>query len=250
LDFSSLALRKRFCEAEVTLNQRLAPDMYLGVSPITRDAHGRHHVAGTGELVEWCVVMRRLAQDHAADRRLSAGLLDRDDVAKLAKQLACFHAGARSDADTARFGQHEVIEANVRENFDQTRQTARAFLGAAEFAALEAWQLGFFSAQRARFAARVEAGRIRDGHGDLRLEHCYLEDDGTARIIDCIEFNERFRYADVAADIAFLSMDLTWHDRPDLSEDFLASTRAKAATTICTRSSISTRAIVHTFGPR
>src|SRR5262249_20743816 len=76
--------------------------------------------------------------------------------------------------------------------------------------------------EESRFKARVAAQRVRDGHGDLRLEHCYLDATGNVEIIDCIEFNERFRYGDVAADIAFLAMDLTWHERPDLSEALLA----------------------------
>jgi uncharacterized protein len=222
LDFSTLALRRQFCEAEVTLNQRLAPDVYRGIVPIVRDAAGVHRLDAPGEPVEWAVVMRRLDDAAAADRRLQDGRLTCDDVRKLARHLAQFHAQARSDAETAQFGTHACIAANVRENFEQTRQSALAYLSEREFAALEAWQLGFLQSQQARFAARVAAGRIRDGHGDLRLEHCYFEADGAVRVIDCIEFNERFRYADVCADIAFLSMDLTWHERLELSEDFLA----------------------------
>ena len=222
LDFSTLALRKHFCEAELTLNQRLAPDVYLGVEPITCDAHGVHRIAGPGEPVEWAVVMRRLAQSAAADERLREGRLTRQDVGRLARHLAAFHARARCDRETAAFGAPALIETNVRENFDQTRHSARQCLTEQEFAALEAWQLGFLQAQSSCLEARVAAGKIRDGHGDLRLEHCYLDADDSVRIIDCIEFNERFRYADVCADVAFLSMDLTWHERPDLSEDFLA----------------------------
>jgi aminoglycoside phosphotransferase family enzyme/predicted kinase len=222
LDFSTLALRKQFCEAELALNRRLAPDVYLGIVPIARDAQGVHRLGASGEPVEWAVVMRRLAQSAAADQRLLDGALGRDAVALLAQHLAEFHARARCDAETTDFGRVSLVEANVRENFQQTRAGALEFLTAAEFAALEHWQLKFLLEQRACFEARMAAGRIRDGHGDLRLEHCYLEPDGQVRIIDCIEFNQRFRYADVCADIAFLSMDLSWHGRQDLSEDFLA----------------------------
>jgi uncharacterized protein len=76
--------------------------------------------------------------------------------------------------------------------------------------------------RRQLFETRVAEGRVRDGHGDLRLEHCYLDAAGKVEIIDCIEFNDRFRYGDVCADIAFLSMDLAWHERVDLSEALLA----------------------------
>jgi aminoglycoside phosphotransferase family enzyme/predicted kinase len=223
LDFSTLALRKACCEAEVRLNQRLAADVYLGTAAIVRDVQGVHRVGAAGEPVEWAVVMRKLPDAAAADQRLAGGRLSSADLGKIAAQLGTFHAGARSDAETAQFGTYTTIAANVRENFEQTRQSARAFLSEQEFAALERWQLAFLQTERERFNARVAQGRIRDGHGDLRLEHCYLEPDGCVRIIDCIEFNERFRYADVCADVAFLSMDLSWHGRADLSENFLAA---------------------------
>jgi predicted kinase len=166
--------------------------------------------------------MRRLADRDAADVRLREGRLGRDALRALAEKLARFHAGARCDAQTARYGSLEAIEANVRENFEQTRSTAPEFLSRRELSAIESWQVGFLREHRARFAERVARGRVRDGHGDLRLEHCYLDDAGAIEVIDCIEFNERFRFGDVCADIAFLAMDLSWHERPDLAEQLLA----------------------------
>jgi uncharacterized protein len=222
LDFRTLEARERFCEAEVELNRRLAPSVYLGVLPIVRDPSGVHHIGASGEPIEWAVEMRRLADAACAERWLKERRLSRDDVRRLAEHLSAFHSQARCDGETTRFGSLEVIEKNVRENFEQTRTSALRYLSAEEFAELERWQLSALEAQRALFEARMASGRVRDGHGDLRLEHCYIEPDGKVQIIDCIEFNERFRYADVCADIAFLSMDLAWHGRHDLSEDFLA----------------------------
>ncbi len=223
LDFSRLSLRKRFCEAEVALNRRLAPSVYLGVVPIVRDAQDVHRIGGDGEPVEWAVHMRRLADGDAADRRLAEGRLSREQLRALAERLARFHAEARCDAETSRFGAPDAIEVNVRENFEQTRQTATHYLSAQELQAIERWQLGFVREQSARLQQRAERGRVRDGHGDLRLEHCYLDDaSGSVEIIDCIEFNERFRYGDVCVDIAFLAMDLSWHGRPELAEALLA----------------------------
>jgi aminoglycoside phosphotransferase family enzyme/predicted kinase len=222
VDFSTLELRKHFCEQEVTLNRRLAPSVYRGVVPIAIDASGKHRIRAAGLPVEWAVEMRRLRDGDAADRRLQEGRLGRAELAGLAEQLARFHASARCDETTAHYGSTALIEANVRENFDQTRESAARFLGVSELAAVERWQFGFLREHAARFEARVRDGRIRDGHGDLRLEHCYLDGDGGTEIIDCIEFNERFRYGDVCADVAFLAMDLDWHERHDLSEGFLA----------------------------
>ncbi|HMI89922.1 MAG TPA: AAA family ATPase [Polyangiales bacterium] len=222
LDFSTLARREHFCAQEVVLNRRLAPDVYRGVVAITRDASGTHRIGGDGPTVEWAVHMRRLPERDAADVRLGEGRLERGHLQHLAEHIARFHSAARCDAETAQHGSPEAIERNVRENFEQTRQSARRFLDERELAQLESWQLGFLAAQRERFLQRVADHRIRDGHGDLRLEHGYLDDAGGVEIIDCIEFNERFRYGDVCADVAFLAMDLAWHERRDASEIFLA----------------------------
>lgn len=223
LDFSTLELRKHFCEEEVRLNRRLAPSVYRGVLPITRDGHGIHHVGGSGEVVEWAVEMRRLRDEDSAEARLRDGRLSQQDLVRLSEHLARFHAEARCDEETSRFGDRAVIEGNVRENFEQTRQSARRALSAGELEQLERWQLDFLAQHGPRFEARVSARRIRDGHGDLRLEHCYFDDQGGVQIIDCIEFNDRFRYGDVCADIAFLSMDLLGSDRADLSEALLSA---------------------------
>ena len=158
----------------------------------------------------------------AASQRLAEGRLERAHVRQLAEQLARFHDKARCDAQTASFGTRRAILENVCENFAQTRRSAAEHLDDRTLAALERWQLEFVRTHDALFAARIAAGRVRDGHGDLRLEHCYLSDDGAVRILDCIEFNERFRYADVCADIAFLAMDLAFNGREDLSEALLA----------------------------
>jgi uncharacterized protein len=223
LDFRTPGQRRAACEAEVELNRRLAPDVYLGVVPVTRDAAGRHRLGGDGEPVDWAVHMVRLDDDRRADRRLAAGTLLAADIDAIAARIAAFHAAARADAGTARFGTPQRIGANVRENFEQTRDSVLRYVSRAEAAEIEAAQLGFLVRHADRLEARCAAGRVRDGHGDLRLEHVYLRDDGPPLVIDCIEFNERFRYGDVCADLAFLSMDLAWHGRSDLAERLLAS---------------------------
>lgn len=223
LDFRTLEARRAACLAEVALNRRLAPDVYLGVEPVTRDREGRHRIGGAGEPVEWAVHMRRLDEAARADHRLRAGRLAEDDLRRLAEHLAAFHAAARADEHTAGFGTPERIAENVRENFEQTRDTVTRYLTRAEADEIERHQLEFLIRHPDRFERRRAAGRVRDGHGDLRLEHVYFHDGGPPTIIDCIEFNERFRYADVCADVAFLSMDLAWHGRTDLSERFLAA---------------------------
>jgi aminoglycoside phosphotransferase family enzyme/predicted kinase len=222
LDFSTLEQRREACEAEVSLNRRLAPQVYYGVQPITRDRSGRHRICGDGDPVDWAVHMQRLPDDQRADVLLGADRLGREDLNRVAERIAGFHDDARTDDAIAQFGTVEAISVNVRENFAQTRESIHAHLSAAEAAEIEAWQTAFLDRNRERFADRIRTGRVRDGHGDLRLEHVYFRN-GSIDILDCIEFNERFRYGDVGADVAFLTMDLAYRGRVDLAERFLAA---------------------------
>ncbi len=222
LDFSTPEKRLWACEEEVRLNRRLAPTVYRGVEPITLDREGRHRFGGSGRPVDWAVHMVRLHDDARGDRRLARALLSAADVECIAAGLARFHAAARCDEETARYGAVEVIAGNVEENFAQTREILGVYLRPVEAAEIETWQRRFLDRRRGLFEARTAAGRVRDGHGDLRLDHVYVSG-GEVTIIDCIEFNRRFRFADVCADVAFLAMDLTWRGRADLAEHFLAS---------------------------
>jgi aminoglycoside phosphotransferase family enzyme/predicted kinase len=223
LDFSELDQRRRACETETRLNGRLAPGVYLGVVPVTRNADGVHELAGSGPVVDWAVKMRRLDDKDRADVRLAEGRLSREHLERLAQVLARFHREAPSTAEMAEFGRVDCIRRNVQENFAQTHQLLSDLVSEAQQREVEAAQLGFLEQRRELFEQRIRSGRIRDGHGDLRLEHVYIDGAGEPTIIDCIEFNERFRFGDVCADVAFLSMDLAFQGRVDLKERFLAS---------------------------
>jgi uncharacterized protein len=224
LDFTTLERREAACRAEVLLNARLASDVYLGVVPVRRDQQGRASMcAGSadGPVVDWAVHMRRLPDEQRADMLLATGGLDALAVDAIAVRLARFHASAPSDSGLAALGSPEAIARNVEENFAQTRTAIDAYVpeGATE---IVRWQTAFLRGHEALFAQRAASGRVRDGHGDLRLEHVYFECPDEPTIIDCIEFNDRFRFADVCADVAFLSMDLEAHGRVDLAERLLA----------------------------
>ncbi|HTV22884.1 MAG TPA: AAA family ATPase [Polyangiaceae bacterium] len=236
VDFSTLELRRAACEAEVTLNARLAPGVYRGVVPILRGADGRARLGAVGEsareeltaslggeVIDWAVSMRRLPDTDRADHRLCAGRLERADIESLARLLARFHAAAATGARIARFGSLDAVGCNVRENFVQARSALREVVTEREAAQVEQQQLAFLEENGALFDRRLRSGRIRDGHGDLRLEHVYFHSPDPPLVLDCIEFNERFRYGDVCSDVAFLSMDLAWHGRRDLAELLLAA---------------------------
>ena len=204
LDFTRAAARRAACEAEVELNSRLAPGVYRGVLPVRRDPAGVHRIAasGEGEVVDHVVHMERLPVDARADLRLERGALTGDDIDRVAQRLARFHAAAARGAEISAFGAIGAIRRNVEENFLQAQSPLRELAGAALEREVEERQLGFLETNAERFARRVDGGFIRDGHGDLRLEHVYLVAGREPVVIDCIEFNERFRYADVCADIA------------------------------------------------
>lgn len=223
LDYSTSEKRRVACEAEIRLNARLAPHVYQRVAPVTRDASGRHALDGHGETVDWAVQMVRLHDADRADILLTDHSLHGVHLERIAEHLARFHAAMPTNAEIAQFGSPAVILRNVRENFEQTRESIRAILSENESAEIEAKQVGFVQTHTDLLTGRMNLGRIRDGHGDLRLEHIYLRGEQPPTIIDCIEFNERFRYADVCSDIAFLSMDLERLGRADLAERFLAA---------------------------
>ncbi|MEM1250414.1 MAG: AAA family ATPase, partial [Acidobacteriota bacterium] len=224
LDFSTLDKRREACRAEVELNRRLAPEAYLGALPVVLTDDG-FRFGGEGDPVEWAVHMRRLPDEDRADVLLRSGKLTPDHIRSLAQHLADFHRSSTSDAHIASFGSRAVIEGNVRENFEQTRSLITRYVDADVASEIESWQLDILEARSDLFSERLQRGRVRDGHGDLRLEHIYFEGgaaDGRLAILDCIEFNERFRYADVCADMAFVATDLAACGRSDLSERFLA----------------------------
>jgi aminoglycoside phosphotransferase family enzyme/predicted kinase len=225
LDFTTLQRREAACRAEVALNARLAPDVYLGVVPVRRAADGHAGLLAEGPIVDWAVHMRRLPDERRADVMLAREELGGAEIDAIAARLARFHTAAATDAHIAGFGHPDAITRNVEENFAQTSDAMKLY-APDEAPEIVRWQTAFLRGHRALFERRAATGRVRDGHGDLRLEHVYLEDDpakrGEPTIIDCIEFNERFRYADVCADVAFLSMDLEAHGRVDLAERLLA----------------------------
>jgi aminoglycoside phosphotransferase family enzyme/predicted kinase len=223
VDFRTLEARRVACDAEIRLNRRLAPeDVYLGAVPLYRVATGALTRTGSGEPVEWAVHMRRLADGDRGDVLLRRGELRVEHVDAVATRIAQFHQGARRDDETAEYGRPERIAHNVQENFAQAGDLPIELVGFQSALEIEVRQLEFLRARTELFVARMRDGHVRDGHGDLRLEHVYLPAGAEPVVLDCIEFADRFRFADTCADVAFLSMDLARLGRTDLAERFLA----------------------------
>jgi len=218
LDYTTLENRRYYCEQELKLNRRLSPDTYLAVVPITRNGQALT-LAGKGEVVEYAVKMRYLPQD-----RMLNVLLDRNEVSpemleQVAEKVADFHASAETGPGISEFGKEAAIRVNTEENFTQTQKYRGITMTPAQYSHIEVFTNSFLAEKSSLLQERVNSGRIRDCHGDLHSQHvCFV--DGI-RIFDCIEFNDRFRYCDVASEIAFLAMDLDHFGRADLSRAFV-----------------------------
>ncbi|TAM46640.1 MAG: hypothetical protein EPN55_04915 [Gammaproteobacteria bacterium] len=203
LDFSTLEARARNCREELTLNQVLAPGVYLDVVPLATDAQGRLALGGTGVPVEWLVKMRRLPAGHILDQRLRSRSATTDEIRRLAEVLARFYRDCPpvlTDATTHRADYARKLKANAAVLADPR------FKLPVELVAGVCVRLARFLDRAGDvFAQRVADGRIIDGHGDLRPEHVCLETQPI--VFDRLEFNRMFRLVDTADELASLSME-------------------------------------------
>jgi hypothetical protein len=218
LDFTSLEKRRFFCEQEVKLNRRLSPDIYLGVVRITKEGE-RVLLEGRGELVEYAVKMKQVPEEFLMDKLLEKKRVTPKMIEAVSEKLVSFYFAAETNDRIKSFAKPERIKQDTDENFGQTEKYIDVTISKEGYEEVKNRTNDFFRTKEEIFYQRIDSDRIRDCHGDLRLEHIFWGDE--ISIFDCIEFNERFRYTDVAADIGFLAMDLDYHGRQDLSEHLI-----------------------------
>ena len=204
MDFSTLARRRHFCEAELRLNRRTAPEIYRAVLPVVRHPDGSLALGGDGEAVDWVVEMARFDQETLFDRMAEGGKLDTALMEALADQIASFHAEAevRLDVD----GAEEMTE-TIDLNLGSLRASVGKPFTPAEVDEVEHLCRSLLADARPLLHARSREGYVRHCHGDLHLRNICLVD-GRPTLFDCIEFNDTFAVIDVFYDIAFLMMDL------------------------------------------
>jgi len=203
VDFTDLETRHQACEDEVRLNRRGAPDLYEGVVSVTRDAEGRLAVDGTGEVVDWLVVMRRFEEQNLFSRLLVRGELPRQRAMDLARVVVAYHAGAEviPCADNA-----ARMIAVARGNRDSMLSVPEVLSqGRAE--ALTARTVAALNGVAPLLTQRGQTGRVRRCHGDLHLRNICLWNDKPT-LFDAIEFSDDFAVIDTLYDLAFLLMDL------------------------------------------
>ncbi len=218
LDYTTLDRRHFYCQREVELNRRLCPDVYLGVVPISRGSSGIL-VGGQGKVIEYAVEMRRLPQRAMMNVLLANNQVSPQMVTNVAHKLVEFHQQAETNANISAFGDLEAITKNTEENFTQTEKYIGNTISPEKYQRIKDYTDSFVDKNASLFRERITDGRIRDCHGDLHAAHiCFTN--GIC-IYDCIEFSDRFRYCDVASEVAFLAMDLDHYRRADLSRSFV-----------------------------
>ena len=215
LDFSTREAREAACRREVELNRRLAPDVYLGVADV---------VGPDGAVCDHMVVMRRMPDDRRLSTLVATAAPVEDHVRRVARLVATLHAGAGGPDDPHAVAGWQAVAARWHESLGTVRQFEGKVVDIATVDRVAGLVRRYLEGRRVLFEQRIEAGRVRDGHGDLLADDIFCLDDGP-RILDCLEFDDHLRFGDVLADVAFLAMDLERLRRPDLGEAFLAQYR-------------------------
>jgi aminoglycoside phosphotransferase family enzyme/predicted kinase len=219
VDFTTLEKRRRCCEEELRLNRRTAPQLYVGVVPISGSVD-RPVVAGEGTPIEYAVKMRRFAPDATLDALLQRGALAAEQIDQLAALVAHFHQSSPVAAPADGYGARSLIEQAALDNFRQTRAYVGDRASLEALARLEAWTQAEFDRLGAAFEERQRRGFVRECHGDLHLGNVALIDDRPVPF-DCIEFSAPLRWIDVMSEAAFTVMDLLAHSERALGFRFL-----------------------------
>ncbi|HWC12775.1 MAG TPA: AAA family ATPase [Acidimicrobiales bacterium] len=216
LDFRTREARLAACRREVALNRRLAPDVYLGVADVS---------GVDGEPCDHLVVMRRMPTDRRLSSLVTAGVPVGPDLDRLAQLLARFHETAVSSPAVDEAAGRDADAARWEANAAEMRPFQGSPLDGRVAEDVRTLARRFIDGRRPLYDQRIAAGRARDGHGDLLADDIFCLDDGP-RVLDCLEFDDRLRYGDVLADVAFLAMDLERLGRPDLAAHFLGRYQA------------------------
>ncbi|MBP2703911.1 AAA family ATPase [Microbispora sp. RL4-1S] len=211
LDFSTREARRAACHDEVTLNRRLAPDVYEGVADV---------LGPDGQPCDHLVVMRRMPRERRLATLVRAGEPVEEPLRQVARMIASMHARSPRDPRIDEQGGRAALRSRWSDSFGQVRALPAAPVAPETIEEIERETWSFLDGREPLFAGRVTGGRIVDGHGDLLAEDVFCLDDGP-RILDCLEFDERLRFVDGLDDAAFLAMDLERLGSPRLAELFL-----------------------------
>jgi hypothetical protein len=217
-DFSTLERRRFYCDEELRLNRRTAPDIYLAVVPIGGPPE-RPHVGEAQQPIEYAVQMRQCPAAARLDRVIARGELRPEHIDRMAAVIAHFHGLAAIAGPERPFGGEQAYQP-VADTFEHLLRSAKEPPLRERIEALQAWAQAQFAGNRDARVTRKQQGRVRECHGDLHLENMMLLD-GKIVPFDCLEFNERLRWIDVMSDLAFAVMDLAHRGRADFAHRLL-----------------------------
>jgi len=219
LDYTSLEKRRRFCEEEIRVSGRFAPEIYLAAVPITGSPE-TPRVAGDGPAIEWAVKLVQFDEDDRLDARFDAGRLTAADCRRLGEAIAAVEEGLAVATTVEPWGTAASVHDAVAINLGQLRE--RRADAAERVGRMEAWLFGRLDDLAGAIEQRRAGGRVRECHGDLHLANIVLHA-GRMTAFDAIEFSPSLRWIDVANDVAFLVMDLESRGRPDLAAHVASS---------------------------
>ena len=219
LNFTSLAHRKQYCEAELTLNARSAPDLYLGLIEICGSSQ-LPSLSGEGPAIEYAIKMNQFGKGQLFKELHLADRLTFEHIDALAEQVSEFHADVRSANKFSEYGSPDQVYAPMQQNFEQIRNLISDKQQLNQLKQLEIWTESTFERLSPLLLKRKRAGFVRESHGDMHMGNITLFKHRVT-LFDCIEFNEDFRWIDVISDIAFLVMDFEAHDLSHYANRFL-----------------------------
>jgi uncharacterized protein len=214
LDFSTLEKRHYFCQREIELNRRLCPEIYLGAVAIYKTTSG-FSFNGEGEIVEYAVKMKELPDGWFLGELVEKNLVDEKEINRVISTLHRFYQSETPTPEIEQWGTPEKLKISTDENFAQVEPFIGKTISRSAFDAIRDFTNRFYVGNENLFRERIQQRRILDCHGDLHLDHVHLTPEATT-IFDCIEFNDRFRFIDIANDLAFLAMDFDFKGRSDL----------------------------------
>ncbi|WP_053764152.1 AAA family ATPase [Streptomyces sp. AS58] len=212
VNYTTVAARRAACEREVRLNRRFAPDVYLGLGEFRSPER---------EEAEPFVVMRRMPKDRRLSHLVREGAAVDGVLRTVARHLAAWHAEGPRHRDVAEHGTRDALWSRWQAGFAQVHALAADGLTLDGVDEAEQLVCRYLAGREPLFDARIEQGRVVDGHGDLRAEDIFCLDDGP-RVLDCLEFDDHLRCVDGLDDAAFLSMDLEQLGAPEAASYFLA----------------------------
>lgn len=217
VDFSTLEKRRYFCRRELELNRRLCPEIYREVTPIYEGDSGFSFDDATGEIAEYAVKMRELPHGWFLSELVAKGAVGETEINRVIARLASFYESEASPPDIEEWGRPEKLKISTDENFGQVVPFIGNTISTLSFDAIRHYTNKFYAANEMLLKQRIQQHRIRDCHGDLRLDHVHLTPKATT-IFDCVEFNDRFRFIDIANDLAFLAMDFDFERQHKLAD--------------------------------